>query len=435
MQDPDPDATADPPVGEQEGAHPGGEPAGGATGGEPGDAGLDEAREMLRAAQLARAEAEAAAERAEAAVAQARQIEERTEQVARPPVDPSQRLRRLSPLGSLLNVGPKAVLTRSEREQVLKELFFEGRDLIPYLWRFSVLIVLSTMIAAFGLVGDSVAVIIGAMLVAPLMTPIMAAGAAVVLSDGRRLLRAFLTIVGGTVAAILTGYLTSYVVMGTLTSSSLPGEILARTQPSLLDLGVAISAGLAGGYVITHPKAGSSLPGVAIAVALVPPLATCGIMAQLNLWDEFRGALLLFSTNLVAIILSSIIVMLASGYRPEAKDKGVRGAKVGLVISSIMLVVISVPLTVHTIQVVRDQRLSALVVESVAKWDRNASVEQVAAEVNWEDEATVEVTVSTTSSDPPQAWRLAQLVQSETGFDVELTLRLRQEGLDEALSG
>ena len=397
--------------------------------------GPQDAQELLRAAQQARAEAEDAAKRAEAAVEQAREIEQRTEEAARPRLDSSQRMRRLSPLGSLLNVGPKAVLTRGEREEVLKSLFFEGRDLIPYLWRFAVLIVLSTMIAAFGLVANSVAVIIGAMLVAPLMTPIMAAGAAVVLSDWRRLLRSGLTIVGGTIAAIFTGYLTSYLVVGTISVSSLPSEILSRTQPSLLDLGVAISAGLAGGYVITHPKAGSSLPGVAIAVALVPPLATCGIMAQLNLWDEFRGALLLFSTNLVAIILSSIIVMLASGYRPEAKDKGVRGAKVGLVVSSVMLVVVSIPLTVHTVQVVRDQRLASLVVDSVAAWDRNATVEQVDASVNWEDTATVEVTVSTTSSDPPQAWRLAQLLESQSGYEVAVELRLRQEGLDEAVAG
>lgn len=405
------------------------------SGANEGVIGPQDAQELLRAAQQARAEAEDAAARAEAAVEQAREIEQRTEEAARPRLDSSQRMRRLSPLGSLLNVGPKAVLTRGEREEVLKSLFFEGRDLIPYLWRFAVLIVLSTMIAAFGLVANSVAVIIGAMLVAPLMTPIMAAGAAVVLSDWRRLLRSGLTIVGGTIAAIFTGYLTSYLVVGTISVSSLPSEILSRTQPSLLDLGVAISAGLAGGYVITHPKAGSSLPGVAIAVALVPPLATCGIMAQLNLWDEFRGALLLFSTNLVAIILSSIIVMLASGYRPEAKDKGVRGAKVGLVVSSVMLVVVSIPLTVHTVQVVRDQRLASLVVDSVAAWDRNATVEQVDASVNWEDTATVEVTVSTTSSDPPQAWRLAQLLESQSGYEVAVELRLRQEGLDEAVAG
>ena len=430
MNDPEPEATPAAPQREPVAA---GIPLG--SGANEGVIGPQDAQELLRAAQQARAEAEDAAERAEAAVEQAREIEQRTEEAARPRLDSSQRMRRLSPLGSLLNVGPKAVLTRGEREEVLKSLFFEGRDLIPYLWRFAVLIVLSTMIAAFGLVANSVAVIIGAMLVAPLMTPIMAAGAAVVLSDWRRLLRSGLTIVGGTIAAIFTGYLTSYLVVGTISVSSLPSEILSRTQPSLLDLGVAISAGLAGGYVITHPKAGSSLPGVAIAVALVPPLATCGIMAQLNLWDEFRGALLLFSTNLVAIILSSIIVMLASGYRPEAKDKGVRGAKVGLVVSSVMLVVVSIPLTVHTVQVVRDQRLASLVVDSVAAWDRNATVEQVDASVNWEDTATVEVTVSTTSSDPPQAWRLAQLLESQSGYEVAVELRLRQEGLDEAVAG
>ena len=81
-------------------------------------------------------------------------------------------------------------------------------------------------------------------------------------------------------------------------------EILSRTEPSLIDLAVAVAAGIAGGYVLTHPRANASLPGVAIAVALVPPLATVGVTWQLGALEEAQGALLLYATNMIAIVLS-----------------------------------------------------------------------------------------------------------------------------------
>ena len=114
---------------------------------------------------------------------------------------------------------------------------------------------LSASIAAFGLLADSGAVVIGAMLVAPLMTPIMGAAAATVTADNRRLVRALAIIALGTVLAIVVGALMSMIAGGTVVDiRALPQEIRSRTFPGLLDLGIAISAGAAAGYVLPRTQ-------------------------------------------------------------------------------------------------------------------------------------------------------------------------------------
>ena len=219
--------------------------------------------------------------------------------------------------------------TDDERADVLNELFPDDERIVPYLKRFAALMILSTTIAAFGLIGDSAAVVIGAMLVAPLMTPMLALAASLTYAQMRRFVGSLSLVVIGTVGAIATGWVVARIAGGSLTAASLSSELLARTTPSLLDLGIAVAAGLAGGYVLTHKGAGSSLPGVAIAVALVPPLATVGVALELQANDQAIGALLLYSTNLVAIVLSASVVMVVSGFVPDYIRQAARG-KIGL---------------------------------------------------------------------------------------------------------
>ena len=168
--------------------------------------------------------------------------------------------------------------------EAVDELFPHGHDRVEYLYRFASLIVLSSSIAAFGLLADSAAVVIGAMLVAPLMTPILAAAAATVRALNRELLIAVGVIAFGTVLAIAVGYVTSAVAGETIVGpTDLPGEVKARTFPGLLDLGIAVTAGAAAGYILPRRSATSALPGVGIAVALVPPLAVVGICYLLTI--------------------------------------------------------------------------------------------------------------------------------------------------------
>jgi uncharacterized hydrophobic protein (TIGR00271 family) len=136
---------------------------------------------------------------------------------------------------------------------------------------FVFLVVISCAIATLGLLLNSVAVIIGAMLVAPLMGPIISLGFAVASTDIKHGIQAAQALLIG----ILMALGTSYVIVKLSPFIAPTTEILARTQPNLFDLLVAVLSGLAGGYAIVRREIGT-VAGVAIATALMPPLATAG---------------------------------------------------------------------------------------------------------------------------------------------------------------
>lgn len=320
------------------------------------------------------------------------------------------------------------------RRGVLNELFFEGPEWRPFVIRFSVLLVLSTTIAALGLIANSAAVVIGAMLVAPLMTPILGVAGAAVHGQPRRLATSAAVLLIGTGAAVFTGWLVSVGAPGEITADELTSELLARTQPSLLDLGIAVAAGLAGGYVLTHPRAGSSLPGVAIAVALVPPLATVGITLQIGFITGALGALLLYTTNMFAIILSAMVVMLLSGFVPPEVRRMVRTrVRLGLALAALAVVGVAVPLSIHTAQVILDQRFSRDVLAAIDQWDPEGRVVEV--DSDWSlDGATVDL-VMASGQDPAPAWRLAELLASVVNTPVDVSVEYRAESHDEATAG
>lgn len=170
----------------------------------------------------------------------------------------------------------------------------------------------SAGIATFGLVESSPAVIIGAMLISPLMGPIMATGLALAVGDLYLGIKAILNLFASvTVSVVFSGFL-----VWLLPFHSATAEIVARTKPNLLDLGIALLSGLAGSVVVCR-KGGNgetALPGVAIAVALMPPLCTMGfgLGSGRNL-EIMGGAGLLFLTNLVAIVASAFLVFLLVG--------------------------------------------------------------------------------------------------------------------------
>ena len=176
---------------------------------------------------------------------------------------------------------------------------------------FVALICLSTLIAGLGLVQNSTAVVIGAMLVAPLMTPLLGAGLALV--QGNKLLASCTagTVVRGFLVALVIGWLLGIInPLETATS-----EMLARCSPGVSDLLIAYASGLAAAYANGRPHLVSALPGVAIAAALVPPIATTGLAISMARWELAFGAGLLFLTNIVAIILGAACSLWAVGIR------------------------------------------------------------------------------------------------------------------------
>jgi uncharacterized hydrophobic protein (TIGR00271 family) len=181
-----------------------------------------------------------------------------------------------------------------------------------------VLITLSCIIATLGLLLDSGAVVIGAMLVAPLMSPILAFSLGMVLGDVRLLRSSTEAVFKGVAFAIflagLTGLLSPF--------KALTGEILGRTQPTLLDLIVAVVSGMAGAYALARKEVSAALPGVAIAAALMPPLCVVGLGFSFGEPAIVGGAFLLFLTNLASISLAGVLIFLLLGVRPKTWQPG-----------------------------------------------------------------------------------------------------------------
>lgn len=338
-------------------------------------------------------------------------------------------IRSLEVAGALVEAG----MTSAEVDHldyIVDQVYFIGEEWGERLLRFSILIVLSTMIAAFGLLADSVAVVIGAMLVAPLMTPIMGTAVSLVLTESRRLAASVRTVAGGAVGAIAVGWLISLIASGGITTNNIPGEVLSRTGPGLLDLGIAIAAGLAGGYLLADRKAAASAAGVAIAVALVPPLAVVGICLELGAFSLAGGALLLFSTNFVAIVLSASAVIVAARVLPHGFLRvRFRNLRVGFAAVLAAVLIVSVPLAIHTHDVIEQERFNRLVARSVVQWDPRAAIIDLETELAnvWR----VSMQVSTPFDRSP-TWQLADIITTETGSPVDLEVRFISEEREDA---
>jgi uncharacterized hydrophobic protein (TIGR00271 family) len=244
---------------------------------------------------------------------------------------------------------------------------------------FFVLTAASAIIATLGLLLNSPAVIIGAMLVAPLMSPFIAVAMGIVTGDVRIIRNALTAIIQGTLAAIFLA------IASTLISplAEATSEVLSRTQPNLLDLMIALVSGVAGAYAIARKEVSAALPGVAIAAALVPPLGSVGIGVALGDVSIALGALLLYTTNLVAIVFGAAIVFLMLGIRPPRRPERQRWLRQGLIISILSLILVSIPLGIVLYRAVDqgsiESRAQDIIEQYVADW---GSVELVDSNID-----------------------------------------------------
>ncbi|MFK7790830.1 MAG: TIGR00341 family protein [Phycisphaeraceae bacterium] len=211
-------------------------------------------------------------------------------------------------------------------------------------WNFDfiALICLSTAIATLGLMQNSTAVVIGAMLVAPLMTPLIGCGLAVVQGNGFLMRSASKSVLLGFLVALLLATL-----MGTIIPhAGITTEMFSRGKPNALDLAVALISGIAAAYATARPNLLGALPGVAIAAALVPPIATSGVALSHGDFVTSAGAAMLFFTNIIAIVLGAAAALFAVGMQAQhlhAREKrwtrhAIMGLTVGAVILSVPLV-------------------------------------------------------------------------------------------------
>lgn len=209
---------------------------------------------------------------------------------------------------------------------------------------FWTMLTLSAVIAAAGVLSDSTATVIGAMIIAPLSTPIMGIALSLVKREPNGGFR--FTLVGGA-TVVMIGVLFALILPGTYDLVGNP-QIAGRTSPGALDLVAAVATGLAGAVALARRDVAAVLPGVAISISLVPPLAVVGLCAGQGEFLLALGALLLFLSNLLALVLSGTLVFAMLGYSTEAatRHRPTRRAKVTI---GALLLLISLPLVANTV--------------------------------------------------------------------------------------
>ena len=235
-------------------------------------------------------------------------------------------------------------LDRSQQAEVYGRMRNNARANVD----FYILIILSAVIAYFGLLQNSAAVIIGAMLVAPLMSPMLAMAHGVVMGNPIMLRRAAISTLAGVLVAIGVAALLTFF-LPTLPPRS---EILSRTQPTLLDLFVALASGAAAAYALARKELAAALPGVAIAAALVPPLCVVGYGLGSGRWEIASGAALLFLTNLATINLAAAGMFILLGFRPTRDERASRVQR-SIVFAIMGVLLILIPLAVSTVTLAR----------------------------------------------------------------------------------
>ena len=260
-----------------------------------------------------------------------------------------------------------------------EELTARALDLAPASSTFFALIVLSSAIATTGLLLDSAATIIGAMVVAPLMGPAISASVGSVLDDRSMAERGVMLQATGLLAAVVTGAVVGLLVRGTilvppgLDLESIP-QVAERTSPNFLSLFLALGSGIAGAISIVR-DVGSALVGVAIAVALIPPAATSGLGIAWANWATAAAAAVLVLVNLLAINLSALIVLWFAGFRPERAERTAQArsavrVRVALLVAAIALLSIVLGLVTYA-----SFQASALEAETNAELERTFRTE------------------------------------------------------------
>lgn len=327
----------------------------------------------------------------------------------------------MRPLLPFPTVSPEAI------DRLREDLLEEGHPNT----NFVVLIISSCLIASFGLLGNSTAVIIGAMIIAPLMMPLRALSFGALEGDVTLFRRSGVSLIIGTSLGISLSWGLGILV-------DLPefgSEVLARTQPNLIDLGIAIVAGAIAAYAKVRPKISDALAGTAIAVALMPPLCVVGLTLSQGDWQACRGAFLLYLTNLLGISLACMLVFILAGYIPQERPqtKGILRLVLGLT------AVLVVPLALSFSQLLQEARLKAgikniLIQETVTVGQQ---VRLQSFEVNSRHKpAQIYLTVETDTPPTPLQVRLVEdFLFQRLGRSFNLVFRVNQVDIIQSYPG
>ena len=289
---------------------------------------------------------------------------------------------------------------------------------------FYLMVVISTIIAAYGLLANSTAVVIGAMLVAPLMGPIFGIALGSETGDRRLLGLSLVYEILGVVLAVAVSALIGLIPL----RMDFGSEIVARTQPTIYDIIIALAAGLAGTYAMVDERISPALPGVAIATSLVPPLATCGLCLSVGKWDWAFGAFLLFFANLLAIELAAALVFGVFG-AAEVEAQNARSLARFLRrygVSILLLIAAGTFMTQTLMRTIADRRFSAVLQQAISDQARStvgASLSQLRYERHGDKIDVVAVVLTPQEFTPEQVGRVEDGLRERVDRRIHLVLR------------
>ncbi|MBU0597266.1 TIGR00341 family protein [Patescibacteria group bacterium] len=180
---------------------------------------------------------------------------------------------------------------------------------------FFLLITLSTAIVVLGLLLNNTAIVIGGMVVAPLITPIFGFSLGLILLKIKRIFSSLMAIfLGGTLAVLVSAIISKLIIIMEGQNFTLTNEIIARAEPNLLFFLVALFSGVAGAYAYTNKNVAEHITGIAISVAIIPPLAVMGVGLTIFNWNLFEQSFFLFLLNLAGITFGSVITFVSMGF-------------------------------------------------------------------------------------------------------------------------
>jgi uncharacterized hydrophobic protein (TIGR00271 family) len=300
-------------------------------------------------------------------------------------------------------------------------IFIEGPETGRRLVNFFALLLFATVIATYGVLSDSTATVIGAMIVAPLMGPIMALTAGVIMGSLERAARALLLVAVGVVTVIACSYVLTFIVPSITISFDTNSQITSRVNPGLLALLTALASGGAGAYIVARKELADSMGGVAIAISLVPPLCVVGISLSQRQWDAAAGALLLYVTNFVAILLAGGLTLWLSGLNEVNAQVGAhRVRRQGFVLIVLATLLVAVPLTLTARRVIGDAVDTSTARSQTQAWLAGTALDLVSVEVNGDEVAAVLSGVEPTREPQTLAAQLARAL----GRPVELKVHV-----------
>ena len=319
-------------------------------------------------------------------------------------------------------------LNLRERAEVSNEMRRSARANID----FYAMMCLASGIAVLGLALNSGAVIIGAMLVAPLMSPMLAIAHGIVQGSLVMIRRGVDSTVKGTCVAIAVGTGLTLI----LPAYQPTNEILARTEPSVVDLMVALVSGAAGAYALSRKWVAAALPGVAISAALLPPLCVVGYGVASSQFPIAGGALLLFMTNLSAIVLVSVIVFLLVGFRPMRTEWG-RVTTNSVLIATTFIIALSIPLGFQTRSEVQKDKLEVKLINLIQEAEEKDNFRAENLTIEKHKYAYVIRATIYAYKDLPQGYlkEIGQHLAEKVGVPVRISATMVQARLAETIRG